>query len=172
MDSQGKIGKRLCTPTHNIRVEQDSPPEWTQEAYQPPLIKYSMCCPVGGGGVSWAAAPLAVVPPVLSWPGGTPGGHPSGWGTLCPDLAGGYPRWVPPGWGTPILTWLGVPQVGAPWLGYPPSWPDQGGTPGGYPWLGYSPSWPGREVSLWLGYPPPHRCGQIDTCKNSILRGQ
>ena len=69
-----------------IHRKQDSP-AWTQEAYRPPLIKYSMGCPVPGGG------------------GGTPGGHPPSWGTssCCPDLArrGGTPGGC--------LPWLGYP---------------------------------------------------------------
>ena len=70
---------------------------------------------------------------VLSWRGrGTPGGSP---------LAG-----VPP-----ILTWLGVPQVGPLWLGYPLPCPDLARVVpwAGTPWLEYPP------VLTWLGTPCP-----------------
>ena len=30
-------------------VKQESPPAWTQEAYRPPHIKYSICCLIPGG---------------------------------------------------------------------------------------------------------------------------
>ena len=34
----------------NYCVQQESPPAWTQEAYRPRHINYSICCPVPGGG--------------------------------------------------------------------------------------------------------------------------
>ena len=52
-----------------LSKKQDSPPAWTQEAYRPPLIKYSVCCPVPGAGVPPNS-------PILTWLGGTPGGRP------------------------------------------------------------------------------------------------
>ena len=61
-----------------------------------------------------------------------------------------------------VLYWGGgVPQVDAPWLGYPPvlTWP--GGLPRvGAPLAGVPPilTWPGgypRRVPPWLGYPHP-----------------
>ena len=30
-------------------IKQESPPAWKQEAYRPPHIKYSICCPILGG---------------------------------------------------------------------------------------------------------------------------
>ena len=68
-----------------------SPPAWTQEVYRLPRIKYSICCPIrGGGGLpvsGWGVSRL--------WTGGTPPmdrGIPHPWlGTPCLDLAGVHP---------------------------------------------------------------------------------
>ena len=57
---------------------QESPPAGKQEAYRPPRIKYSICCPIPGGGGGRVGTPLsrihlAGVPPPPSGPGrGTP----------------------------------------------------------------------------------------------------
>ena len=116
-------------PLHpKTKNKQESPPAWTQEAYRPQRIKYSICCPIleGGylplpGGIYLGVPPP---PPVLAWPGG---------GTYLGQEGGTY-LGVPP-----ILTWLGgeVPTLGYP---LPPSGPGQGTSP--------PPSGPGRV-------PPP-----------------
>ena len=123
---------------NSITQIQDSPPAWTQEPYRPPLIKYSMCCPVPGGYSGYPP------PPVLTWLG-------VGYLGVCAPLAG-----VPP-----ILTWPGgVPWVGAPLAGVPPSWPGLGGPRVGVPLAGVPPSWPGPRGVPWSGRPlaraPPH----------------
>ena len=101
-----------------IHRQQVSSPAWTQEAYRPPLIKYSMCCPV---------------------PGGTPG-TPSSW-----PGRGSTPGWVPPGWGTPhpdLAQGRGVPQGGCPLAGVFPSCLDLAGVPPELDLTGILP-WPG-----------------------------
>ena len=87
---QGTQGRGMILPGEGrglfyCIMELESPPAWTQEAYRLQRIKYSICCPVlGGGGV----------PPARRV-------HPG------PDLAGGTPSLlgstspVRPGWGTP-----------------------------------------------------------------------
>ena len=75
-----------------------------------------------------------------SLPGGTPE-----WGTPCPDLARGYPV-----------------------LGYPPG-RDLGPVTGVPPRKDM-----GAVEVLWDGNgvnppPPPPRCGQTDTCENSVF---
>ena len=57
---ESTIGFCFC----GIRLEQESPPAWTQEAYRPPCRKYSLCCFVSGG---WYPHPVW-------WGGGCP--HP------------------------------------------------------------------------------------------------
>ena len=107
----------------NNLIKQGSPPAWTQEAYRPPLIKYSMCCPVrGGGGIPWAGTPLAGVTPFQTWLGGVLWAGPPGWGTpLSWPGWGGTPWWAPPGYGTPILTWPGGTLGRHPLAGVPPT---------------------------------------------------
>ena len=86
-------------------LKQESPPAWTQEAYRPRRIKYSICYPVRGGvpppvgvpplpGPMWGGVPEVWYPPigVPPWPGLMGGGT---WGGVPPGLAG-------PGRGTPI----------------------------------------------------------------------
>ena len=73
-----------------------NPPTWRQEAYRPPRIKYSTCCPISGGG-GGARHPCLGENPIL----GTPLSWPD-WGVPHP-WPGGYPIL-----GTPILTWSGV----------------------------------------------------------------
>ena len=142
----------------SIYEQQDSPPAWTQEAYWPRCIKYSICCPVPGGG---GTPPR--VPPILTWLGGTPSWgvpylrypHPDPWSEL-PHPCWGYPTLgtplsdlarvppIRPGQGTSLLDLVGVsPQL------------DLAGVPPHQTWSGYPPSGPGR------GTPPP-RCGQTD----------
>ena len=99
-------------------IQQDSPPAWTQEAYRPQRISYSIRFPIRGGG------------------------------GRSPTLAEGYLHWLGGGylpWDTP-LSWPGQGGTylgwGVPTLGYiPSSWPDQGCTylGQGVPTLGYPP---------------------------------
>ena len=83
-------------------MKQESPPAWTQEAYWPQPIKYSICYPVQGG------YPI-------------PAGGYLRWGTPWPGQMGvleGVP--LGPGWGTPLSDLAGVPPCQT-WLGYPPA---------------------------------------------------
>ena len=51
-----------CTSKINSKT-QESPPAWTQEAYRPQRIKYSICCPIPGGWggeVPWGTPPPGV----------------------------------------------------------------------------------------------------------------
>ena len=159
------------TPTLGLK-KQESPPAWTQEAYRPWRIKYSIC--------------------YMRW------GTPPGRGTPQPDLMGGTlggvsPAGVPPSqvqWGrgylrrVPLLarsdrgggTQGGVPPSrGSPQLVVPPlSRSDWGGTWGGIP--------PGRgtpQLDL-VGVPPhldlagvtPPPAGvdrQTDACQNKTF---
>ena len=122
-----------------LKRKQERPPVWTQEAYRPPRSKYSLCCPILGGGVphSWLGRyPIPGKGVSHLWPG---------W---YPNL--GYPF--------PILIWLG----GTPYSGTPcPDLVGRGGTPS---WegtwdqsLGYPPE---RTWDQWkyyrmeMGYPP------------------
>ena len=79
-------------------------PAWTQEAYRPRRIKYSICWPRWG-------PPPAGVPQAAPWPGlmgveGTQGGAPSGRVPPHLDLAR-----VPP---SPVWTWQGYPPPPPP----------------------------------------------------------
>ena len=136
-----------------------SPPAWTQEAYRPPRIKNSICCPILGvphpwlGGIphpGWGyLTPGQGVP--QSWLGGTPSlarvpltWH--CWGYTIPGWEYPIPGWgYPiPSQGTPHLTSLGLPH---PWLGYP-----QPGTVYPLARTGYT-----FQEGTWdqsLGYPP------------------
>ena len=133
---------------------QESPPAWTQEAYQ--TAAYQVLPPVG------------VSPPPR--PGLMEGG---GWGDLSwgevpPQLE--YPTWPGPTEG--VDTWGGVPPVGYPLSGYPLVRSDGGGvdTRGGVP----SPAGLGRGTPSpclnLAGVPPAdvdrqnHR--RSDTCQN------
>ena len=96
-----------------------------QEAYRPPCIEYSFCCP------TWVPPPPC--PDLAGGRGGTWPGYPPGRVPPCPDLArgeGGYltrvpPSRVPPGRvPPPVLTWLGgegLLDQGTPWQGTPPA---------------------------------------------------
>ena len=162
----------------DIQNKQESPPAWTQEAYRPRHIKYSICYPVRGG----VHPPVEVTPTIGVTPSQVWWGY-LRWGTPQPGPTGevpkvGYPlarsdggtqseyphRDTPqPGPMGYQSTWGGVPPLGVPpsqvQLGYP-RWgsPHQGipsqVQPGGYPrWgtprQGYPSGW------TWLGYPPP-----------------
>ena len=158
--------------------KQDSP-AWTQEAYRPRRIKYSICCPVlgGGGTPSLPGGIPPWVPPIPtggyppSWPGlggyPIPAGEYPTLGTPHPDLARGNPipaggegtpYWVPPSWAG-----RGVPHL---WYLHPDL--AQGGTPslpGGYPTLGtpiltWPPPCPVRPGQGTPPPPPPIRPGQ------------
>ena len=132
-----------------------------EEAYRPPCIEYSFCCP------NW------VPPPILSWPRG---GYPArGVPYLDPPRPGsrvypavGYPMWVPHGRVPPSWLARGVPYLGTP-SRVPPR-PDLAGCP--------PPAGPGwvpprclphgilgnvaKHYGIWVppyldlaGYPPP-----------------
>ena len=137
-----------CDAVKKLR-EQESPPAWTQEAYQPPRSKYTLCCSCPGGGGTPGGCPPAR--------GGTPGG--------CLPARGVYPRQAHPAVGVP---WVGapllggVPQVGAPPAGGYPGWvlPCRGVPRAGTPLLDGVP--PHHQLDgvpptiSWMGYPPPH----------------
>ena len=156
-----------------IRIEQESPPAWTQEAYRPPCSEYSFCCP------TW-------VPPR----GGTRSGTPPGGGTQSGTPPGGYPvRYTHPPWGGyPVRcpprggTRSGTPLGGVssqvppggylvryPPRGYPVRYPPGGGYPVRYPPPPVAPWHSGKCCkALWdMGTPPP--CGQTNTCENSTF---
>ena len=136
--------------TLKIKRKQENPPAWTQEAYRPRRIKYSICCPVRGGTPSQVTPP----PPVLTWPGGYPIS-----GTPRPDLVGVYPIS-----GIPLLSWpsWGVPHPcqGVPHLRYAPVGPGQDTSspigPGSGVLAPVGPGWgtPPPPSWTWLGYPP------------------
>ena len=125
--------------------KQESPPAWTQEAYRPQRIKYSISFP------RWGTLPSNCTPS-QAW-----------WGV--PEV--GYPQAEVP----PSQVWWGYPNWSTPWQGYPPARSDestQGGVPlarsdrgylrWGTPWEG-TPSqvwWGGYPAGwTWLGYHPP-----------------
>ena len=124
-------------------------PGWGVPWVDTPWLGYPPSWP--GWGVPWAGASLAGVLPIVTWPGGAPGGYPPGWGTRPPLVtwSGGYPRWVPPGWGTPHCDLVREVTLGGhplAWVPHPRS--DGGDTRGRYSQQGYPSSW------TWLGYPP------------------
>ena len=120
------------------RCKQESPPAWMQEAYCPPCIEYSLCCP------TW-------VPP-LSWPGGgtMPGGVPDQ-GTP----PAGYPLAGYPPAGYPLAGYPS-PRQGTPPAGYPPSRVPPRLDLAGYP-PGVCPMafWEMLQSIMGYGYPPP-----------------
>ena len=155
---------------------QESPPAWTQEAYRPRHIKYSICYP------RWGTPPIGV-PPARSHSGGTwggvpPSGYPPSQGTPQPGLMGGMQGGVPPS-GYPWPGLMGVAKVEYPPVEVPPGPGLMGGTQGGVPllryplamsdggtWGGVPPcqdtSWPGPMGGTWGGVPhrgryPPHQ---------------
>ena len=141
-------------------MQQESPPAWTQEAYRPRRIKYSICFPKWG------------TPSRSNWGRGIQGGVPPGRGFPQPGLMGGTqgrvppPARVPPGqvrWGylrqgTPGQAQQGVPEVGMPWQ-----------VCQGVPKVGYLPS-RGTPPPTWLDLAgvPPRRCG-LTTNKVKLL---
>ena len=145
-----EIYKRIpcnCKIPYKHTSVQESSPAWTQEAYRPRRIKYSICYPVLGG-----VPPPVGVPPR---PGLTP------WGTPQPGLTRrvpevGFPHQGTPCWGTP--SW-GTPHFGVPPSGYPLV------VPPGQVWRGVPevgcPHWgtPHR------GNPPPLKCGLTNKVK-------
>ena len=110
------------------KVEQESPPAWTQEAYRPPCSKYSLCCPV------LADPPPAGWPP--RWLTPPPSGWPPRWLTPLPLVADPPGSWTwppplagpdPPGWltpptpsGWPPHPWWLTPPVADPPVADPP----------------------------------------------------
>ena len=107
-----ELDKITTKNTVHLHKKQESPPAWTQEAYWPRRIKYSICCPVPGGGGGYPI-PARKVPLVQTWLGGGGFPIPAG-GTHL-----GYSP-VRPGWGTtPHWTWLGNPPPIWTWPGYP-----------------------------------------------------
>ena len=124
------------TPEHWIFItdeditipKQESPPAWTQEAYRPRRIKYSICY------LRWGTPLAGGVPPgQVSWEG-TRGGIPP-------------PVGVPPGY----VWWRGT-RGEVPLAGHPPSQVWQGDTQGGVP-----PFWPGLMGVPEVRYPIPRR---------------
>ena len=105
---------------------QESPPAWTQEAYRPRRIKYSICCPVLGGGGRGGCYPITV-------------GYPS---SSTPSLPGVTPPQVPPIRGTFLSDLAGVTPPLSDLAGVPPP-------PLHWTWPAYPPVW------TWPGYPPP-----------------
>ena len=102
----------------------------------------------------WGIPPIGV-PPGQVWRGVTWSGVPSPIGVPPGQVWWGYLKW-----GTPHQVWWGVPEVGYPWLGYPPARSDGRdtpwqGVPPGWTWLGYPPAW------TWPGY-RPLGCGLTD----------
>ena len=132
--------------------KQESPPAWTQEAYRPRRIKYSICYP-RWGTPRWGN-PQPGVMGYLRWV------PPIGW------LPSGYPLWGPPGQVWQGGTWGGVPPVGVPpvrsnggylrWgtpvSGYPLARSDRGVPEVGYPPVGVPPV---RSNGGYLRYGTP-----------------
>ena len=99
--------KFITQSNPNQCLSQESPPAWTQEAYRPRRIKYSIYYPVRGGvappapppGQVWLEVPEVGYPPVGVPPARSNGG-----------TRGGVPHQSTP-WSGPPPTWT--------WLGYP-----------------------------------------------------
>ena len=118
-----------------IKLKQESPPAWTQEAYRPRRIKYSICYPrwgtspgrgtppvrSDGGYLRWGP-PSRVPPPARSNRRGTRGGVTPQPGPMRGTWGGvpseqGYPRpgvMGHPRWGTPWQDLLSGPGQGPP----------------------------------------------------------
>ena len=131
------------------KTKQESPPAWTQEAYRPPCIEYSFCCPI------WVAPPSWPGWGGVTWPGYPPkAGHPH------PDLAGEVPDQGSPPAGYPlgrVLPPAGYPtQQGTPQQGTPPQLDLAGYPPGVCPMA----FWEMLQSIMGYGYPPVDR--QID----------
>ena len=84
------------------RIQQESPPAWTQEAYRPPCSEYSFCCPT--------RVPPRGVPDPGTPPGGS--GYPPGGGTWP-----GYPPRCLMAFWEMLQSIMGY--------GYPPLWTDR-----------------------------------------------
>ena len=137
--------------TSLLRLKQESPPAWTQEAYRPRRIKYYR------GGV---LPPPSRGTPGQVWWGVTRGGVSPHQDTPQSGLTGGTRGGVPPirvpslsGY-SPARSDGGLPEVGYPPSGTPLARSDGGGTWGGVP--------PHRDTPLVRvappsGYPPPAR---------------
>ena len=123
---------------------QESPPEWTQEAYRPPRSKYSLCCCLpgkGGGGVYLHPA----------WP--------RGGGGLSPSVTGG--TYIQPDRGTTPSNLMGVPPVGLDGVLPPPPYRD------GIPLPSSPIGLDGATPCPVMGYLP---CLQTDSCENITSR--
>ena len=131
------------------KIEQESPPAWTQEAHRPPRSR-SKYLLFRWGGVppqTWDGVPppSKVGVPPQRW--GTPF---QGWGT--PPPVQGWIRYPP----CPRLDWVPPPPVQG-WIRYPHP-PIQG-------WIEYPPpkkkvwtDW-NKEFNPKHGVPPPPGCG-------------
>ena len=130
----GKEQSVHATQERRLKLKQESPPAWTQEAYRLSHIKYSISCPIPGGTLSLDGRISPLSPSLVSVP----------W---YPQPGLGYPlaRYLPSqGQGAPSQDW-GTPQKGT-WdlsLGYPRK--DMGPW-----WLWYQWKYYGME----MGYPP------------------
>ena len=137
-------------------AQQESRPAWTQEAYRPRRIKYSICFPKWGTprqGYPSARSDggyLRRGTPQLGLMGGTWGGVAPSRGYPPSQVWWGVPKVGPPHQGYPCQVWWGVPEVG-----YPPARSDREYPRWGIPSKGYPPP-PGWT---WLGYPPSPPAG-------------
>ena len=136
------------------KLQQDSTPAWTQEAYRPPHSKYSFCSPIWGEGSTLSLVrgypiPGWVIPHL--WPEGGGGAnlslvevpHPGVLLEVTWDQSLGYPwkghgtsgiimgwRWLPPGrdlgpvTGVPPGKDMGPVEVVWDGDGIPPMWTD------------------------------------------------
>ena len=172
----------------SLQNKPESPPAWTQEAYRPQRIKYSICYPRWGTsprpGLTGGGYPRWGTPSQVWWGWGLPEvGYPLGRGTPSQVRQGvpkvGYP---------PARSDGGVPEVGYPLAGVPPSqvwwggtWggvPPGRGTPqpgltGGVPKVGYPPAGPGwgtPHLDLARVSPPPQGVDRLKTLPSLILR--
>ena len=92
---------------HLCILKKESPPVWMQEAYHPLCIKYSICCPIPGGGERGRGKGMG------EW-----GGKGRGW---VPHHWTGGVSHLPPGWGSPHMNRARVPPPTSwTWPGVPP----------------------------------------------------
>ena len=158
------FAQRQCDTLCNYFItQQESPPAWTQEAYRPRRIKYSICYPVRGE----VPPPSLGYPPGQVWWGVPEVGYPCQGTPPSPGLMGVPEVEYPPSGYPSIQVWWGVPP-GQVWpggyprwgtlppLGYPPARSD-----GGYPRWGTPP----RLAGSGWDTPPPHRCGLTNKVK-------
>ena len=133
------------------KVQQESFPAWTQEAYRPPPSKYTLCC-----SVSWG-----VPHPVPNGGGGLPPSS-SAWGYPIQSCLRSAQLW--PGWSTYLSgDWMGYPPIGD-WWEYPLSRKGHGTRHWGTPEKNMGPV-DGSIVEM--GHLPPRV--QTHTCENSTF---